>query len=494
MGRVSKPGVVMMVLGMTLAMLGAHCAGAQAADDHAWVKALLEQGTGRGALTVKQVEDIKGGVEVIVGLQYPGVENGDRAGLGKLYLPTLLRDEPEARALLVHAAGYEIDRAMGEGMLANKVIICTPHGEEPNPLSRGENLDLAILHRVRALPCVNDAMVTVMGGSAGGYMTLMVTAETFPVTCAMPDVPPVNVGYNCGFIVQAKPFAERQPAGQDHPDLPVTLAVYPIAEGAVQVLGEDVNTQGWLNASPVVRMQEITCPTLITCSTADMLVPMNQFSRDLVKPIDRTAFPEGFTLDMDKVLTDPTKRLELLSTVPERDIEVFIVPCPADAPKLGWDGQPQGPGVPPVEVPFSEAKRFSLVVLDEGAPEPQVGHFKHAVGLNKDKFMTWVLTHPQGPEQLNAAKLGRLMMRLAGKDAHPQTVKRNGKEQPVNRLDFAEVERADVLRSLRTYCQGAGCREHLQELYKALPEDLKSLGAGFGDASAEAVQAALEGK
>jgi hypothetical protein len=108
--------------------------------------------------------------------------------------------------------------------------------------------------------------------------------------------------------------------------------------------------------------------------------------------------------------------------------------------------------------------------------------------------MGWVLTRQQGPEQLNAAKLRRLMLRLADKDAYPQTVKRNGQQQPINRLDFAEVERADVLRSLRTYCQGAGCRERLQELYRALPDDLKSLGAGFADADAQAVQAALEGR
>jgi hypothetical protein len=442
---------------------------------------LLETGSGRTGLTVRTVEPVAGGVEVIAGLQYPDTEGRTREGTAKLYLPVLLASQPGARLPLVHNAGYELDRAGGEALLKSGVIAATPCGEEPNPLARGENLDVAILHRVRALLCVDDARVVVMGGSAGGYMTLMLAAETFPLIAALPDVPPVNVGYNCAYIIANKPLAEAQPEGQDHTNMPILLIVSEIGEGATALLGPDYASRTWLNASPVVRMQEITCPTLITVSTADMLVPINQYSNALVRPFPPAAFPEGFTLDMDRLLDRPEARLKLLDAVPADEIEVFTVPTPSNAPMMGWDGAPESPDAAEVQIPFSRERRFSLAVIDEGPVEPQVGHFKRFIGLNKDAFRSWAEARPLGPEQLTGAKLNRLVLRYLGREAYPQSVTRDGGEIILNRLDFPEAERADVVRSLKTFCLGAGCAERLEELCQALPEELRGPAAEIVD-------------
>ena len=53
-----------------------------------------------------------------------------------------------------------------------------------NPLIRGVNPDIALLHITRALPFVDDSRVVITGGSAGGWMTLMLAAETFPLAGA----------------------------------------------------------------------------------------------------------------------------------------------------------------------------------------------------------------------------------------------------------------------------------------------------------------------
>ena len=55
----------------------------------------------------------------------------------------------------------------------------------------------------RALPWVDDTRVVIGGGSAGGWMTLLLAAETFPLAGAAPDVPPVNWGYNARLFLQA---------------------------------------------------------------------------------------------------------------------------------------------------------------------------------------------------------------------------------------------------------------------------------------------------
>ena len=66
---------------------------------------------------------------------------------------------------------------------------------------------------VRAMPFVDDAHVVIGGGSAGGYMTLMLAAETFPLAGAAPDVPPVNWGYNAAYFFKQKDLIAR-PKGE----------------------------------------------------------------------------------------------------------------------------------------------------------------------------------------------------------------------------------------------------------------------------------------
>ena len=344
-------------------------AASSAADEFGWARDLVESGSGRTKLTVREIEPLEAGVEVIAELQYPDTLGETRIGQVKLYLPSALASEAGLKLPLIHNAGYELERPGGEGLLKAGFIASTPHGEEPNPLVRGENLDVAILHRVRGLSCVDDAKVTIMGGSAGGYMTLMLAAETFPLVAALPDVPPVNLGYNCAYIMGNKDIAANRPEGQEFEDLPVLTVVIPLGEGAVEMLGTDYRTPAWLNASPIGRWQEITCPTHIVVTTADMLVPVNQYGDDLVRPFAVAEFPEGFATDMNTLLTAPETRLKWLEVVPAQDIETFVLPVPT-APKLLFN-EPPGPATAvQITMPFSETRRFSLVVIDEGPMEP----------------------------------------------------------------------------------------------------------------------------
>ena len=98
----------------------------------------------------------------------------------------------------------------------------------------------------------------------------------------------------------------------------------------------------------------------------------------------------------------------LVEALEAGEVEVFTVPAPA-APRNGWDGAPEG-GAAPVNLPlpFSKDKRVSLVVVDEGAPEPSCGHTKYAIGLDKIAFLLHYYTLPTAPEQLTEAKLRRL--------------------------------------------------------------------------------------
>ena len=41
----------------------------------------------------------------------------------------------------------------------------------------------------------------------------------------------------------------------------------------------------------------------------------------------------------------------------------------------------------PAELPFSRTKRWSITILDEGRPEPQLGHMKYTVPWSRNNFI-----------------------------------------------------------------------------------------------------------
>lgn len=451
-----------------------------------WAKRLFPAGKGRTALRCESAEEIEGLLEVVCSLQYPDVSGNAKEGKVKFLLPLTLKNSPTKKVPLLHVAGYECDRNSAKPFLAEGIAISTPHGPEPNPVVRGENLDVAILHRVRALPFVDDAKVCILGMSAGGYMTLMLAAETFPLSCAAPIVPAVNLGYNLAYFERNHALATARSKEGDYPELPTLSIVSGLAAECAKVMQSDFESDAWLASSPFARMSEITCPTLIVCSTADLLVPIQQIGTEFVQPFDRKKFPKGFAIDMKDVVGRKATRATLMDVLPREMIEVFRIPCPDNAPLMKRNGEFDGPAVK-LEVPFSKDRLFSLVVIEEGGIAPQNGHTGHAVFPDERTFFRYFLRHPLSASQVTERKLRRLLLRYSHREAHPAIANPPGAQAPfvANRLDFPEAEKADVLRSLRTFASNKERARRLQKLYRGLPDAMKVLGKDFAAGSVE---------
>lgn len=435
------------------------------------------------------VGDRKGG-QVTVELLHRDAYGETQTAQARIFIPPALLDDPARRVPLVHAAGYEIDAGGASGYLARGFAVSTPHAHPQNPLSRGPNLDTAILHGARALPFVDDSTVLIQGGSAGGYTTLMLAAETFPLTAAMPDVPPTNWGYNAAYFIRNRERAKHVLAGETQSVLPVLNVVIGLADEGVKMLGPDTGSDAWLHMSPISHLDTITCPTQVTFSTADMLVPIDQMSRAFVRPFDSARFPEGFTMRLNDCVAPATARKTLLDVLDRDRYELFVVAVPNGAVELRPGVSPTQPAAH-VPLPFSEKRTFSLVVIDEGAPEPWVGHLKYHLNADRTAFREWAQGQPIAPDQLTQAKLERLMMRYAGEPYLAILATPEGKPGPMTltTLDFPEAERADVLRSLRTYAMDPACAERLVSLYRKLPKRLQLLGQRVG--SVEAMREAI---
>jgi hypothetical protein len=363
----------------------------------------------------------------------------ERTAKAKVFVPSALQVDSAAAAPLYYSAGYELDDATAGGLVNRGWVVVTPHQIEANPLVRTSNCDVALLHVARALPFVDDARVLIGGGSAGGYMTLMLAAETFPLAGAAPDMPPVNLGYNAAYYLKQKARIDST--------LPAAASIVPIVEQVAKVYGENTDDRTWYHHSPLSQIPTITCPVSVAWSTADMLVPIPQIGDKWVRPFEAKGFPADFTMDRLKLGVTQESRMRLTDVLPKEAFDLWVQPPPAGSKTL--------------DLPVSVTKPWSILILDEGAPEPKVGHLKNAVKMTREKFTAQVLNGRIPVSQLTPAKLERLMDRYAGKEWLPTPGLRH--------LDTPEAEKADVLRGLKTYV-GGGLEHarHFSQIYDKL--------------------------
>lgn len=426
---------------------------------------------------------------VTVELKYPGLDGRDELGQARIFLPPKLKKEPGKRVPLIHVAGYELNTAGAAGLLAQGFALSTPHAHPLNPLGRGVHLDQAILHAVRALPCIDPLRVSIQGGSAGGWMTLMLAADAFPLVWAMPNVPPIHLGYNLGYIAENQGLAAPAP-GEQEARMPVLRAVGPIADQAKTLYGVPFDSPAYLAVSPLARWETLTAPMLTVFSTADMLVPLDQVAPKLLRLYDPARFPAGFRIAMTPRFPGVDGKRTLVEVLPESRYELFVR---AAGQKPVRAGSPE-PGEA-LSLPFSRTRPWSIVVLDEGAPEPAVGHFKYQWRLDHEPFRKWAEARGVTGDQLTPAKLRCLMLRLRGKSWRSLKVRPGSRGDLVegNLLDYPEAERQDVLLGLTAFAADDARALRLRGLYQELPRDLKALGPRLGSGTAESVREALAG-
>jgi len=449
--------------------------GGRAFKGPAWVQSLL---TNLGDRLTSRLRIIRSSlvsvtpqpiVKVLVEYSYLDTRGQEQVARAKLYLPKSAEDSAR-RFPLLYAAGYELDDRSSVAHLERGYVVVSPRELKDNPLVQTINPDAALLHIARTLPWVDDTRVVICGGSAGGYMTLMLAAETFPLSGAAADVPPVNWAYNAAYFLQKSKWQASGDTSAPTPDLPVFMAVAPIADQAIGVYGDNTDDPIWHRNGPLGHLDTITCPVLAYWSTADMLVPIPQVGNDWVRPFDAAVYPPGFTMDPDALCATPEGRLRLLDVLPAGDYELFSVSEEQVRALIPTKDSAQGPA----ELPFSRQKRWSVVILGEGPPEPEVGHTKHAVPWTRNTFLDHVAAEQLSVTQLTAAKLERLMDRYAGKEWLPTRLRH---------LDLSDAERADVVRGLRTFvAAGTDHASLFVQLYRQLPPDRQVLEASVYDA------------
>jgi hypothetical protein len=447
-----------------------------------WVRALIPMVTtaSRSRLRVTDATEISASnppaAKVLVSFIFLDEHGEKKEAKAKLYLPESIQAASSARIPLYFNAGYELGDGAESAYVKRGWAVISPRELPTNPLIRNVNPDVALLHIARVLSFVDDSRVLVGGGSAGGWMTLMLAGETFPLAGVTPDVPPVNWGYNGAYFFKQIEKAAPKTGGVAR--LPAFYVVGTMLDACRSVYGTDYDDETWFAHSPIAHVPTITCPVSVYWTTADMLVPMNQIGARWVRPFDRSNFPEGFTMDPAELMHSREGRLCLVKVLPKDHYEVFNLSVPDGTARQNTQA---GPGVPMTrELPMSADKLWSIGILDEGPPEPGVDHRKFNLSFTRNEFLKRVTDGKIAVRQLTPTKLERLMDRYAGKEWLPSRLKH---------LDTPENERADVIRGLKTYVfSSRDNSRNFALLYARLPlnrrvlepEVLKTLDAASG--------------
>lgn len=417
---------------------------------------------------------------VTVEIPYRDINGAPKKGQGRLVVrkQDLESGKPIPPFCHVH---YEKDVGGAKKWCKRGWAVATAHyGAPPNgyPLelcvADSNNLARALIEWVRRLPFIDRTHLHIDGGSAGGYMALAMGAEFFPVAAVTADAPVCNWAYNVNYLVANKPVSKyplpdfKGPADLKRTPLPIMYSITGLGDQVTDTFGNDLSSDAFFFMSPIAYLDRITCPTLILCATGDMLVPLEQMTNKIDRPIDKALFPEGYSRDFDRLTLSPKAKRLFVDLVPQDQLSVQAIPLTEGMHEYTLanftkeEKEPAGP--PNVERPWNKDKQWNIAVLDEGPPKPFSAHTRYKWSTSPDSFVDAYQKAAPQPSILNAPKLDRLLQRYAGELKDEAVVAKTGK--PANRLNYQTLEKLDVVSGLLDYAGlGTAYADNLSKLY-----------------------------
>lgn len=410
---------------------------------------------------------------------FRGTDGNDLKSSGRLFVPT---KRPRERLPMVVSMHYEMDANASARFLARGWATMTPYGERdykvPNLMGHGINHSICMARLPRRMPFVDQRHVMLVGASAGGFHALIASSMIFPVTAVFAAVPPLNLKYNIDYLLRNDKL-NVNPDNPDKPPAPIVKIVVTIANETAN--GGRPDAQSWRPFSPVFQTKLMTSPTLMTYRPADALVPINQLCRDLVQKPPPNHWPEGYTFELSKIVPNGSERVTFLNMLKPVDYSLKVVKIHKDSPTILRNREEmvaeEISRIPTERAQWSKVKRFSILVFDEGYPEPFCGHTKYHYDTQDDDFFEHYMSQISfRPEILTREKLTQIMMRFSANEVDQGMEDHDDNSWQITRLDHMHLERWYAARGLEIYMQGSKSNaSRAVRLYRELPVKLRVL-------------------
>ena len=289
-------------------------------------------------------------------------------------------------------------------------------GAEHNSALTDDNLvfNSAALSVVRKLPEIDRTRIGVMGGSAGGYTSLMLSALHLGICSSVSIAGITNIRFNIpDYFVHAHSYnlREIEKLNADERNnmerrlevmpIPVLGSIFDIFIPLTHNFPDPNDADRWAAFSPSSLTGCFSNPVLHTHFTSDILVPVDQVTKKYTYPNGST-LPAGFKLRLSQFDLPEKLQLSMAEATPVEDLSERLVTIPEGS----------------ILIPeFDVSKRLNIIVYDEGPVEATAGHQKHPTGYFS--FTNYFETHFARTSRLTnlltVDKLALLAERYAGR-------------------------------------------------------------------------------
>lgn len=342
----------------------------------------------------------------------------------------------------------------------------------------------AALYILRNRSDIDSNRIAVVGGSAGGYSTMMLSALQLGICASVANGPICNVHFNFyKYFGEANRYnlqaiAEMSEEERKNPlvmlsKLPLPFVGMICAGGGFdKVLShiKDVNDMSeWESISPTAFAECYSNPVYINHATSDILVPLDQITHKYVYDKLGDTMPEGYNMKMGEV--DGKLNYAFCDRVDQTQLNLYSVePFDGDQPK---------PFV------FDKDKMFNVCICDEGAPEAFASHNlgTHTGRYTDMNYLEYMFEQTAAKTNtLPEAKLALLAERYAGKAK--QLIAHIGVDDTV--YGSLAVYRKEILAELKKWIKDNGREAYTQismrtaKSYPEYAETLKEISENVG--------------
>ncbi len=427
-----------------------------------------------GAVLVENTQKNDGIYSLTVTIPYLGMSGEKLRGQARFYYKQELL-ESNNKIPVYCGVHYESSEKTIKKYIDMGIAVITPYfGEIPIkfPLGNSINFSKAMIQWARRLPVVDRAKMIFGGVSGGGYMTLAMGAEFFPLCALVSDVPCPNWSYGTNYLLVNQEASGCWLPPNEQKALPVLAQIAPGANLAMYIFEKDLKSNTWYTLSPISYVDRITAPVMVLAATGDMLCTIDMFTREKFFTLEGQGFPKNYTRDFDSLTLNEKAKVTLDESIPKEKFATHVIDAPKELyqfslndSKIIDDSSYDIDMTKEIERPWSKDKQWNLVILNEGAPLPYIGHNRYLWNTSISTFVNHYKNREADVEQLNAAKLKRLLERYSRKLSEVALLA-NG--EPANRLNFEKLEKLDVVTGLLDYASISPAHtRNLKKLYNA---------------------------
>ena len=373
-------------------------------------------------------------------------------------------------------AHYGIDEStVGENeLLKHGIAVAGALNVMPEENAKMADDDLyfssACVDVLRGMPEVDRGKLIITGGSAGGFMTMMLTAIHLNIAASICNSGVLNFCFTGNYVsainkinYEALRTVSEEP-GRDLQKL-IELVPFPLHGSVFPTFGYNhANVDEYkyrnkfgLEFSPVYYYNCYSNPVLFTHFTADSLVPIDQVTRKYTYEVNGDSIPRELSTRMSDYDLPAGADKSMDELLPPEQIHMTCIKV-----------EEIGAGTT-VQAPFDPEKKYNFVICDDGPVEAYYGHMAYETcQLGIAEYAVRMLKNaPEARYDLSKEKILLMMERYAGTSKLiPGFINEDN-----NVYGTPEMNKRSVLSELRDYVKDTGNIDALRKLLGEVAED-----------------------